>query len=315
MVSGNYKIRFAILAALFVFIFTAQLNASFLIPSYGSGKVFIIFPDTSFYSAYLHKQNSIESENCFIMQKNSKLILVCDDDFINFKNGKFDYSLMNFQFDFLTIKDNVIKYIDPELFVKVLYIMNNNNFVYRITDAMRSPVLQRRYMRRGWSDRDSSPHMFGLAFDIANYWSTENRNKIREDAVGLGLKFLEHGKNRHIHLEDSTKWLNNPYFFTEEKSMEFVNRIDSSDCVMNIPVEVGNNFYYKNFTRIDFQNSKISDIKIIAENIYGVKHFEVTCGVFKAGDNYIFLNKELFGRAPLVLRIYEGNKLIKEKFM
>lgn len=314
MASGNYKLSLS-LAALLVFIFTVQLNASYFIPPYGSEKVFIIFPDTSFYSAYLHINNEAEPENCFVMQKNSKLFMVCEDDFLNFKNGKFNYSLMNFQFDFMTIKDNVIKYIDPELFVKVLYVMNNNNFVYRISDAMRSPVLQKRYMRRGWSDRDSSPHMFGLAFDVTNYWSVENRNKVREDAVMLGLKFLEHGRNRHIHLEDSTKWLNNPHFFTEERSMEFVSQIEMNDYVMNIPREVSKDPFYNNFMRIDFQNSKISDIKIIAESIYGVRHFEVTCGVFKPGNNFIFLNKELFNFSPFVLKIYEGSKLVKEKFM
>jgi hypothetical protein len=315
MVSANYKLKLTVLAPAIFFLFASQVNASFFIPSYGSDKVFIIFPDTNFYSAYLHKKSDTDHEDCFIMQKKSELLLVCDGDFLNFENGKVNYSLMNFQFDFLTIKDNVIKYIDPELMVKVLYIMNNNNFVYRITDAMRSPALQNRYMRRGWSDRGSSPHMFGLAFDITNYWSVENRNKIREDAIGLGLKFLEHGRNRHIHLEDSTKWLNNPYFFTSEKSMEFVNKIDSNDYVMNIPIEVRSSFNYKNIVRIDFQNSAISDIKIIGENVYGTREFEITCGVFNTGNNFIFLNKELFGSEPVVLKIYERNNLISRKMM
>lgn len=314
MVSVNYKIKF-ISAILIFFVFTSASHASFFIPSYGSDKVFIIFPDTNFYSAYIHMKNGNGYENCFLMQKDRKLMLVCDGDFLSFKNGKINYSLMNFQFDFLTIKDNVIKYIDPELMVKVLYIMHNNNFAYRISDAMRSPALQHRYMRRGWSDRGSSPHMFGLAFDITNYWSVENRNKVREDAVGLGLKFLEHGRNRHIHLEDSTKWLNNPYFFTEEKSMEFVNKIDSNNYVMNIPIEVGNSFNYKNFLKIDFHNSQTSDIKFIAESIYGKKLFEVTCGVFKEGNNFIFLNKELFGSEPLILKIYERGSLISRELM
>lgn len=292
---------------IFLLGFNLNVNANLKIPSYKSDKIFIKISGTGTYSShFVNYSNNISEE--FLVQKNDSFFFIPEYNFINYSSNGEKISLVKFNLDFLNIKDNVIKFIQPDLFIKVLYVINNRYYL-RITDAMRTLEQQNKYMRRGWSSRESSPHLFGLAFDINDY-TREEREDMRIRSATLGLKFLEHGRHRHIHLEDSLKWELNPHFYNDLCCNVINQTLEQKNSLLFKPVKLTPFESDNNYLPVELNVTETGLMKIVYGTNYK-KIYEITCGVFEPGLKKIFINKYLSEFKSGYYKIYLNDKLIE----
>lgn len=271
-----------------------------------SGYEFVRTDDTLFYSAHLLYYNNGKPVNYFLVNNPSagKYFLSPENFIMSGRLGTC-YPLVNFDYPFLTFKDNVSRFIHPNFAIKFLYLIEKIGATQTVSDAMRKSNEQLLYKRRGWTDVESSPHMYGLAADMV-YYSAGDRSTVMSGCAPLDVRFLEHGSrgNRHIHLQDNEIWKHvKPVFDTLDCKI-----LNDSLCNKVIPAEklkpssAGNmSFDYKKY---GFSAPVEGVLKLVFTDRFGNNAGEIRMGVFEPGWHEIFYNYDFLNEGAYTLRIY-----------
>lgn len=272
-----------------------------------SGYEFVRSADSLFYSSHLLYYNSGKPINYFLVNlPGGEKYFSSPEEFILSGRMGMCYPLVNFDYSFLTFKDNVSRFIHPNFAIKFLYLINKVGATQTISDAMRKSDEQLLYKRRGWTDVESSPHMYGLAADMV-YYSGSDRSLIQSKVEALDVRFLEHGSrgNLHIHLQDNEIWKNvKPVFDTTDCKM-----LNDSLCNKVIPTErmdpvSGNTGSYINYNKYSFTAPGEGVLKMIFLDKFGNTAAEIRTGVFEAGSHEVFYNYGFLKNGAYTMRVY-----------
>lgn len=271
-----------------------------------SGYEFIRTNDTLFYSSHLLYYDNKKPINYFLVSlPTGEKYFSSPEDFILSGRMGMCYPLVNFDYLFLTFKDNVSRFIHPNFAIKFLHLINEVGGTQTISDAMRKSDEQLLYKRRGWTDVESSPHMYGLAADMV-YYSGSDRTLLQSKVEALDVRFLEHGKkgNLHIHLQDNEIWKDvKPVFDTTDCRV-----LNDSLCNKVIPAEKMNpvfgNTFYNNYEKYSFNASGDGVLKMIFTDKFGNSIAEIRTGVFKAGFHDVFYNCDFLKDGAYTMRVY-----------
>jgi hypothetical protein len=290
------------------FLFKPVVNNSFLYISNSGFNASIL---------KLNKKYTTGKNSVSLISAKEKNYFVEDESIICSDNSLFPQDLINIRYPFIEIKYNVIPYLNSEFFLKVLYILNKVNFKMRISDAMRTEKNQLRYKRRGWSSRESSPHLTGIAVDLSSYFSRDMRDKIKATAEKIGLRFLEHGGrgNRHIHLEDENKWLRIKNKDVESISDSLNAKIKSEKTYRKVTEDGKENSDIGEMISFSFTCSKPTIYKFIFKNIFDENFAELTSGIFEQGNNSFGLKYDFLKKGFYKVWVYENNKCIRENYL
>ena len=277
---------------------------------------FISFNDNNFYSSYLINYSAGTPDNYFLLADSGKYLFVLSgNDFAVCSREGECYPLVNINLPFLTLKDNVIKFIHPGFAIKFLYVLHTLGNKPMVSDAMRTSEAQLLYKRRNWSDVESSPHMYGLAADMV-YYSAADREKVTGISKILDIRFLEHGRgaNRHIHLQDNEIWK----FVKDDFNPRFCDNLNSAivrdGMAVNRDVRSagvrGASPEYKNF---NFSNYEIGVLKIVFEDKFGRKAAEIRAGVFEPGFHSVDFAYDFLKTGVYSIRYYTNYDFLKSE--
>lgn len=271
------------------------------------GYEFVRSTDSLFYSSHLLYYYNNKPVNYFLINLPSgEKYFSSPDDFILSGRMGICYPLMNFDYSFLTFKDNVSRFIHPNFAIKFLYLLNEIGGTQTISDAMRKSDEQLLYKRRGWTDVESSPHMYGLAADLV-YYSGSDRSLLQSKVGVLDVRFLEHGRkgNLHIHLQDNEIWKDvKPVFDTTD-----CKALNDSLCNKVIPTEKmnsvsGASLSYNNYKKYSFTAPTDGVLKMVFLDKFGNTAAEIRTGVFEAGTHEVFYNYDFLPEGAYTMRVY-----------
>jgi hypothetical protein len=271
-----------------------------------SGYEFFRSDDTTFYSAHLIFYDNKIPVNYFLVNLPSKEKYFSDpEDFIMLSKMGTAFPLMNFDFPFLLFKYNVSRFIHPGFAIKFLYLVHSLGGDQMISDAMRKSEEQLLYLRRGWTDVESSPHMYGLAGDMVRY-SVADTKHLLSKVDQLDVRYLEHGSrgNRHIHLQDNEIWkhIKNEFTNTECKAL------NDSLCNKTLPVDIKKSsegfVNYTNFSIYSFENKTEGTLRLVFTDYLGRPAGEIRAGVFSPGHHEILYKTDFLKEGAYTLRIY-----------
>lgn len=300
------------LIPLFILILIIWLNCPGILQSADQGNVitsgyeFIRTDDSLFYSAHLLYYNNGNTVNYFLVNTGSgEKYFSSPEEFILSGRMGICYPLMNIDYPFLTFKDNVSRFIHPNFAIKFLYLIEKVGATQTISDAMRKSDEQLIYKRRGWTDVESSPHMYGLAADMV-YYSAADRNWIQSKTSALDLRFLEHGGrgNRHIHLQDNEIWKHvKPVFDSLDCKV-----LNDSLCNKVIPTEkmVPSSAGYPSYDykKYSFDVPVEGLLKLVFLDKFGNAAGEIRMGVFEPGRHEVYYNYDFLKEGAYTLRIF-----------
>jgi len=302
---------------IFIFlIYVSCLNSKplFLNP-YPKNYNFIRVQDAGFYtSCLLLYYNGKLTENYFLVSSVHDTGYLTKNVFVTV-NG--EYSIANINFPFLQIKKNVFPYLQKDFAVKLLFLLNKMKFLPRISDAMRSENDQLKYKRRGWSNKEISPHLTGLAVDLS-YFTRYDREIIKKYNEQLGIKILEHGgrKNHHLHLQDQIRWssLNlNQVMQISKGTFSQLNSVDYADYSTFPTTEKGNDFdSLYNDLNFSFIAQQPEILRIEIYTPIGEKKAEITSGVFEPGSHSVSLNFTYLKGRIFIIKIFRNGLFEKE---
>jgi len=236
-------------------------------------------------------------------------------NFIYVKKNSDVYPLVNFYFSFLSFNNKTVPYIHPVFLIKYLFILKDVNKDAKITDAFRTYDEQQLYLRRKWTDVDISPHLIGLAADLVFYTKNDIEN-IERISRELFLKNLVHGSkgNRHQHLQDNRLWLGIQKDEIPLISDKLSKSADSYNLHIIKPDYAFEAEYFPATSKFNFYFDKSSVLKIIFENLYGVKKAEINAGVFEEGNSTVFLNTNFLKEGFYKMKIYINDYFFREIF-
>jgi hypothetical protein len=265
---------------------------------------------------YYDKYSENKSFACISSDK-FKNYTVEDETLIDCNECKdFQQELVRINIPVIEMKLNVIPFLNTEFFIKILYILNKINFTMKISDAMRTEENQLKYKRRGWSDKEISPHLTGLAVDLGSFFSRDMRDKIRSISEQLGIKFLEHGRrgNRHIHLQDERKWSRIKGKNIYDISNDIMNRIFATKNSRKIFSDLSDTAIRTTDIKIELNPKRSSIYKFRIENILDIKSAEITTGLYPEGYYKIGLAFDYLKKGFYKIWIFENDKCIGEKY-
>ena len=288
---------------LLIFLFIVAISAN---GNANTGYEFFRAEDSLFYSAHLLYYSDGSVTNYFLVKNDTgEIYCSASDDFIMHGRMGYCFPLVNIDYPFLIFKDNVSRFVHPNFAIKFLYLMNEVGRTQTISDAMRKADEQIKYLKRGWTDVESSPHMYGLAADMV-YYSSSDRAAIMSKVSQLDIRFLEHGRgNLHIHLQDNEIWKHvKPKF-------------DTTDCrILNdslynkvIPAErhspVTRSLLPKReFKKYSFKSYTEGILKLVFLDKFGNTAAELKAGVFEPGSHEVFYNTDFLKPGAYTLRVY-----------
>jgi hypothetical protein len=274
----------------------------------------IDFRDTSYCSAHISIYDDTVKNYFITKNERNKNIFLSNDNFIAIKYLNENYFLLNFHFPFLTIKYNVIPYLNPEFVIKALYILKKIKFSPRISDALRSSEEQKKYKRRGWSNIESSPHMLGLAMDLS-YFTGQERDIVMRCTAQLGIHFLEHGGrgNHHIHLQDEWEWTGIKDYNTDELSGTLNRNVNQNYNILKPYFLETECVQSENDIILNFVSDKYEIIKIEIENSLGQKKAKITAGIFEPGKHAIAIRKDFLKKGAYIFKYFRNNLFFKEE--
>jgi Ca2+/Na+ antiporter len=281
---------------------------------------FLAFSDTGLYSSYIEfTENDNTQKHLFLVRKNPKEIYITpDENCIIAESKSRSIPLMKIDYPFLNRKDNLYPYLNPELAIKMLHILNKVNYVPRFSDAMRSDEQQNKYKRRGWSNVSRSPHMLGLAFDIGRF-SYDEKIRIKKLTEDLGAKFLQHGgkRNNHIHVQEQKIWESiEDKINIDSVSTALTKKILSNFNFVEIhkPVSEGIQPETVNQLHLSFYTEKNSILRIVIKKSFHEKVFEMTTGVFDGARQKNFsLCYDFLPVGNYLVYVYLNNRLLLTK--
>jgi hypothetical protein len=303
------------LIVLFIFFisFTNSHAQKILFPYPVTENNFISFGDTNFHCAYLKIINK-ESNDFYFFVSTEKHggIFASNENFTDVPSE--NYTLFNFNFAFLTLKYNVIPYLQTDFAIKFLYILNKIKYYPRVSDAMRTVESQLKYKRRGWSNVEDSPHLLGLAADLS-YFTRSDRDIIQRYNKDLGIRFLEHGGrgNHHIHLQDDIIWL-----LRKDKNISRLSDSLNKKIIPNFNIlkPYAEKLYSEDFkdgVEINFSTDKTELVKVEFENTFGQKLAVVVAGVFEKGNHRIYIRTDFLKKGLYCARVFKGGMYAYQK--
>ena len=291
--------RIKLFILLSILIFTANGKAD-------TGYEFFRADDSLFYSAHLLYYSDGQTNNYFLVKTDSgDIYCSAPDDFIMLGKKGYCFPLVNIDYPFLIFKDNVSRFVHPNFAIKFLYLMNTIGRTQTVSDAMRKADDQLKYLKRGWTDVESSPHMYGLAADMV-YYSSGDRSVILSKVGPLDIRFLEHGRgNLHIHLQDNEIWKHvKPEFDSAECRL-------LNDSLSNkvIPSEIHTPLTKaflppRVFKKYSFNNYTDGILKLVFLDKFGNTVGELKAGVFEPGSHEVFYNTDFLKPGAYTLRVY-----------
>jgi len=271
-----------------------------------SGYDFFRANDTAFYSAHLLYFDKKLPVNYFLVSlPTGGKYFSNPGDFIMLSRMGMCYPLMNFDFPFLTFKYNVSRFIHPNFAIKFLYLVHSLNGDQMISDAMRKSEEQLLYLRRGWTDVESSPHMYGLAGDMVRYSPADTKHLLSK-VDQLDVRYLEHGSrgNRHIHLQDNEIWKHVKTEFTNTECKV----LNDSLCNRSLPVETkkpsNGLINLNNLSTYSFENHTEGTLRLVFTDNLGRTAGEIRAGVFLPGKHEVSYDTGFLTEGTYTLRIY-----------
>lgn len=252
---------------------------------------FISFGETSLHSAYLKVYGTNDITDYFIVNNlNGKNYFVPDGYFIKCMEGDKHFTLMNISHPAINFGNRLYPFLHPHFFIKFIYLLEKLKFAPKVSDLMRTYDEQMLYLKRQWSNVESSPHMTGMAGDMV-YCSSGDKTYLQSVNNMLRVRYLEHGKggNRHVHIQDNELWktldTNNVKFTCEKLSSE----LNRDKFVRNSPFK---EYAAKNpaGTPFKFYTESLDVIRVIIEDNLGNLKAEISCGVFEPGSHEIHIN-------------------------
>jgi hypothetical protein len=281
---------------------------------------FISFSDTTLHSAYLKIYGSNDIKDYFILNNISgKNYFVPDGYFIKCVEGDKHFTLMNVSHPAITFGDRLYPFLHPHFFIKFIYLLDKLKFSPRVSDMMRTYDEQMLYLKRQWSNVESSPHMTGMAGDMV-YCSSGDKEYLQSVNDMLRVRYLEHGKggNRHVHIQDNELWKTldtSSVRFTCEKLSSELNR---DKFVRDNPFKEYSRKGSGHGTPFAFYTDKLDVVKIVIEDNLGAVKAEISCGVFEPGLNEIavnplFLNPGVYQFKYYINGAYSSQKVVAVK--
>lgn len=271
-----------------------------------SGYEFFKTNDTTFYSAHLLYYENKRPINYFLVNLSTGDKFFSEpDDFIMLSKMGTCYPLMNFNFPFLTFKYNVSRFIHPNFAIKFLYLVHSLNGEQIISDAMRKSEEQLLYLRRGWTDVESSPHMYGLAGDMVRY-SVADTKYLLSKVGHLDVRYLEHGSrgNRHIHLQDNEIWKHVKSEFSNLECKVLNDSLSNRSIPVEIKKPLNGDVNHKDFSSYSFDNSTEGTLRLVFTDYLGRPAGEIRAGVFSPGHHEILYKTDFLKEGAYTLRIY-----------
>jgi hypothetical protein len=273
-----------------------------------TGYEFIRTDDSLFYSSHLlyYGENGKPANYFLVNLPSGEKYYSTPGDFILSGRMGMCYPLMNFDYSFLTFKDNVSRFLHPNFAIKFLYLIDKVGATQTISDAMRKSDEQLLYKRRGWTDVESSPHMYGLAADLV-YYSGSDRSLIQSKTGALDVRFLEHGSrgNLHIHLQDNEIWKHvKPVFDTMDCKV-----LNDSLSNKSIPTEkrlpvTARNRMYDGYKKYSFTAPETGILKMVFLDKFGNTAGEIRIGVFEPGKHDVFYNNDFLKEGAYSMRVF-----------
>ena len=301
-----------ILLLLFLLFFRTQfvLPNSFpvLNPAYCD---IISYGDNNFYSCYIRDYDNISY--FIITKKDGTRLIVPDDNIIHSEMNGFDYPAVKILFPFWETKFNVVPFLHEQACIKVLYLLNKVNFRPRVSDAMRTNENQLLYKRRGWSRIESSPHLIGLAMDLA-YTPPEDKAKILSLKDDVGIYYLEHGGrgNRHVHLQDNDIWNVETSHIANALSDDLLKKaMDDNSVMRSVPIVEKGESCRKDIS-FSFKNDKPGMLKIYIKDIFGREKGFIETGIFEPGAHTIFIDDCILRKGNYRISYFLNEVRVKE---
>lgn len=225
-----------------------------------------------------------------------------------------DYPAVKILFPFWDTKFNVVPFLHPQTLIKVLYLMNKVNFRPRVSDAMRTNENQLLYKRRGWSRIESSPHLIGLAMDLA-YTAPDDKKKILSLKDDAGIYYLEHGGrgNRHVHLQDNVLWNIETSHIANALSDELLMKANDNNSIMRSSAIETRNSSHGDLIAFHFNNEKPGLIKIYIEDIFGRQKAFIETGIFEPGSHRIFIDDVILQKGNYKIKYFVNDVMTKEQ--
>jgi hypothetical protein len=282
-----------------------------------SKKNFISVANCNTLISYLEffTDNIIFSRNITIAPVHLKSYFVSNNTPYEFKFKNQFLDLVNFRYEFLEIKDNVVPFLNKLFLQKIIFLLSKIGFRPRITDAFRTPDNQLKYKRRRWSSVEISPHLLGLAVDMVDY-SAPDREIIKKLSEKLGLKFLFHGGrgSRHIHLQDEKLWEKvkdlNISEISDSLNLILKTRLDFKDVEETDSLDTNSNTLFT----YNYKSGIYDRLIFRIENLYGEKIAEINSGIYEPGDYKINIRFDFLKKGFYKINIYEGNRFTGQKY-
>ena len=272
----------------------------------------ISYGDNNFYSCYIKDSDNISY--FIITKKDGTRLIVPDDNIIHSQMNGADYPAVKILFPFWETKFNVVPFLHEQACIKVLYLLNKVNFRPRVSDAMRTNENQLLYKRRGWSRIESSPHLIGLAMDLA-YTPPEDKKKILSLIDDVGIYYLEHGGrgNRHVHLQDNNIWNIETSHIANALSDDLLRKaMDNNSVMKSLPVINRGSSDHKNIT-YSFKNDKPAMLKIYFEDLYGNEKAFIETGIFEPGTHNVFIDDCILSKGNYKIKYFLNEVKVKER--
>ncbi len=300
---------------LLLLIFFFAYNSAFTYGLYVSPPAcydLISYSDNNFYSAYI---SNSENECYFIItKKDGSRLIVPDDNIIHSIFNGADYPAVKILFPFWETKFNVVPFLHQQALIKVLYLLNKVNFRPRVSDAMRTNENQLLYKKRGWSRIESSPHLIGLAMDLA-YTPPEDKKKILSLIEDVGIYYLEHGGrgNRHVHLQDNNIWNLETSKVANALSDDLLEKAIGDNSIMrSVPIEeksssCGTKIFFS------FKNEKPGMVKVYFYDNLGNEKAFIETGIFETGTHSMFIDDSILRKGNYRVMYFVNDVRVKEQ--